>query len=180
MKRWMFLIALAALLNPIAPASAAAPADDKPVVEKNVVFIGHPGPGHPGMHRMVFKGDGPPPLVDMLKTQLDLTADQESAARDLEAQLRETMKPLHEQLMGLQATLDKALDSGADAATVGNAAIAVHKLTKQMEAAHQEFHQSFSDLLTSEQKAKFESFHQRFQFRVGGPGLPIPPPGAEN
>jgi len=177
MKRWMFLIALAALLNPIAPASAA---DDKPVVEKNVVFMGHPGHGPGGMHRMLFKGDGPPPLVDMLKTQLDLTADQESAARDLETELRETMKPLHEQLMTLQSDLDKALDSGADAATVGNAAIAVHKLTKQMEAAHQEFHTSFADLLTPDQKAKFESFHQTFHFRVGGPGLPIPPPGVEN
>jgi Spy/CpxP family protein refolding chaperone len=173
----MFLIALAALINPIAPAAAA---DDKPVVEKNVVFIGHPGHGHDGMHRMMWKGDGPPPLVDMLKTQLDLTADQESAARDLETQLRETMKPLHEQLEGLQADLDKALDSEADAATVGNAAIAVHKVTKQMEAAHQEFHKSFSDLLTSDQKAKFEAFHQTFHFRVGGPGLPIPSPGAEN
>ncbi len=174
MKRWMFLIALAALLNPIAPATAA----DKPVVvEKNVVFMGHPGPG--GMHHMMWKGDGPPPIVDMLKTQLDLTADQESAARDLETTLRETMKPLHDQLAGLQGDLEKALDSGADAATVGNAAIAVHKVTKQMEAAHQEFHQSFSDLLTADQKTKFEAFHQRFQFRVGGPGM-LPPPDDEN
>jgi Spy/CpxP family protein refolding chaperone len=171
----MFLIALAALVNPITPASAA---DDKPVVEKNVVFIGHPGPGHDGMHRMMFKGDGPPPLVDMLKTHLDLTADQESSARDLETQLRETMKPLHEEALRLQTELDKALESGADAATVGNAAIAVHKVTKQMEAAHQEFHQSFADLLTPEQKTKFESFHQTFRFRLGGPDLP--PPGVEN
>lgn len=176
MKRWMFLIALAALLNPIAPASAA---DDKPVVEKNVVFMGHPGMGHGGMHRMLFKGDGPPPIVDRLKTHLDLTADQESAARDLETQLRETMKPLHEQLMTLQSDLDKALDSGADAATVGNAAIAAYKVRKQAEAAHQEFHQGVAELLTPEQKAKFDSFHQRFEFRVGGPGMPILPPGAE-
>ncbi|MEP7008786.1 MAG: Spy/CpxP family protein refolding chaperone [Acidobacteriota bacterium] len=178
MKRWIFLIALAALLNPIATASAATPAD-KPVVEKNVVFIGRPGMDGHGMHRMMWKGDGPPPIVDMLKTQLDLTADQESAARDLETTLRETMKPLHDQLAGLQADLDRALDSGADAATVGNAAIAVHKITKQMETAHQEFHQSFSDLLTADQKTKFEAFHQRFKFRVGGPGM-LPPPGDEN
>ncbi len=177
MKRWMFLIALAALLNPITPVSAADAAE-KPVVEKNVVFIGHPGPGHPGVHRMMFKGDGPPPLVDMLKSRLDLTADQESAARELETRLHEAMKPLHEQLVTLQADLDKALESGADATTVGYAAIAVHKVTKQAEAAHQEFRQSFSELLSADQKEKFDSFHQRLHVRVGGPGL-LPPPGAD-
>ena len=176
MKRWMFLIALAALINPIAPASAA---DEKKTVEKNVVFIGHPGPGGAGMHRMMWKGDGPPPLVDMLKSRLDLSADQESAARELETRLHETMKPLHEQLMTLDADLDRALESGADAATVGNAAIAAYKVKKQAEAAHQEFHQSFSELLTPEQKEKFDSFHQTFRFRFGGPGPHMPPPGVE-
>lgn len=178
MKRWMFLIALAALINPIAPVSAATADDTKPTVEKNVVFVGHPGPGHAGMHRMMWKGEGAPSLVDMHKSRLDLSADQESAARELESRLRETMKPLHEQLMELEADLDKALESGADAATVGDAAIAVHKVQKQAQAAHQEFHQSLSDLLTADQKAKFESFHQRFHFRAG-PGLHMPPSGVE-
>ncbi len=177
MKRWMTLITLAALSYPVHTALAA---DDKPTVEKNVVFIGHGGPGQPGMHRMMWKGDGPPPLVDMLKTELDLTADQESAARDLETKLRETMKPLHEQARSLQENLDKVLDAGADATTVGTAAIAVHKVTKQMEAAHQEFHQSFAELLTPDQKAKFDKFHQTFHFRFGGHGMPLPPPGADN
>lgn len=177
MKRWMFLIALAALINPIAPASAA---DEKKTVEKNVLFIGHPGPGHPGMHRMMWKGDGPPPMVDMLKSRLDLTADQESAARELETRLHETMKPLHEQLVTLEGDLEKALESGADAATVGQAAIAVHKVRKQAEAAHQEFRQSFSELLTSEQKEKFDSFHQTVHLRAGGRGMHhLLPPGVE-
>jgi Spy/CpxP family protein refolding chaperone len=92
-----------------------------------------------------------------LAKALNLTATQKAAAKPLQDELQATVQPLFADLQVKHQAVKAALDSNADAATVGEAAIAAHAVELQIKAAHDKFATDFAALLTPEQAAKFET-----------------------
>ncbi len=92
-----------------------------------------------------------------LAKALNLTEDQKAAAQPLQDELAATVKPLFADLKVKHQALRAALEANADAATVGEAAIAAHAVQAQIKAAHEKFATAFAALLTPEQATKFSS-----------------------
>lgn len=111
----------------------------------------HGGPGGPDHHAM---------MVAHLTELLDLTAEQQASAKDLHEAARAKAEPLRAEAERLQGELEKAFDSNAPAATVGELAIALHKTHEQIKAVHEEAMTSFHALLTAEQLEKLKKLHE--------------------
>ena len=99
-----------------------------------------PGGGH-------FRGPG---------RFLELTEDQQEAARQIFEQRRPEMRALHEQMRENRKLLRDALESGADPASVGQLVIDTHALKEKGRAMREESKEAFEGLLTPEQKLKLE------------------------
>jgi periplasmic protein CpxP/Spy len=110
-----------------------------------------------------------------LENALNLTDEQKAAVKPLRDELRATTQPLFAQLREQHQQLRAALDSGADAATVGEKAIAAHATQQKIKEAHDKFSQSFSALLTPEQQAKFQKLQERRGAWQHGRGGFLPP-----
>lgn len=115
---------------------------------------------------------------------LNLTADQQASAKQLRKDLRAKAEPLMQQERQQMEEL-KALLDGAhpDATEVGTKMLAAHATREQLRALHDEFTTKFSQLLTADQKAKFERFQamrQEFGGHHMGFGFGPPPPAEEN
>jgi len=104
-----------------------------------------PEEGGPGGGR--FRGPG---------RFLELTEDQQAVARQIFEQRRPEMRALHEQMRENRTLLRDALESGADAASVGELVIDGHALKEQGRAMREESKEAFESLLTPEQKRKLE------------------------
>jgi Spy/CpxP family protein refolding chaperone len=87
---------------------------------------------------------------------LELTEDQQEAARQIFEQRRPEMQALHEQMRENRTLLRDALESGADAASVGELVIDGHALKEQGRAMREDSKEAFESLLTPEQKRKLE------------------------
>lgn len=98
---------------------------------------------------------------ERLTQELGLSDSQQAAAKQLHEQLRETMKPLHEEQRALHEQVETALEQGADAATVGNLVITAHQKRQAMRAAREEYEADFAALLTPEQLAKYETLKEK-------------------
>jgi Spy/CpxP family protein refolding chaperone len=92
-----------------------------------------------------------------LAKALNLTDAQKAAAKPLQDELQAAVKPLFADLKVKHQAVKAALDSNADAATVGEAAIAAHAVELQIKSAHEKFTTDFAALLTPEQATKFET-----------------------
>jgi Spy/CpxP family protein refolding chaperone len=107
---------------------------------------------------------------DHLAKALALTDAQKASAKPLADELEATVKPLFAELKTKHDAVKAALDSNADAATVGDAAIAAHAVETQIKAAHDKFAEAFSALLTPDQLAKFNAFKAHMKAHHG-PGF---------
>lgn len=104
--------------------------------------------GHAGMmhHRAAF-----------LAKTLNLTADQQAAAKKLHEDLAAQAEPLMAQHRQQMQEIHTLLDGGsADAATIGQKTIDAHATGQQLKALHDDFTTKFSALLTPDQLAKFQ------------------------
>jgi protein CpxP len=131
---------------------------------------GHRGPGGPG-------GPGGPhgSIAEHLARELNLTDAQKAQAKQIEDSLRESTKPLHEQLFKLGGGPLDGFKDGFDEAAVRSAAQARAAIQVELEVAHTRAMSQIYAILTPEQKAKLAELRQ--QFEQHRPGPPPPPPG---
>jgi Spy/CpxP family protein refolding chaperone len=109
-------------------------------------------------------------MVAHLAKALDLTDAQKAAAKPLQDEFLATVKPLFAELEAKHQAVHAALDANADAATVGEAAIAAHAVELQIKAAHEKFATAFAALLTPDQLTKFTAMKAQHEKRGMGPG----------
>jgi Spy/CpxP family protein refolding chaperone len=88
---------------------------------------------------------------------LELTEEQQAAARELREQRRPEMEALRDQLRENRTLLRESLESGSpDPTAVGELVIEGHALRQKGRALREESKEAFEGLLTSEQKRKLE------------------------
>lgn len=122
-----------------------------------------PTPGHQGM------------MLQHIAAKLNLTEDQQSSAKQLMADLKTKMQPVHESAKALRTQLQSALSAAnPDAATVGNLVIQQHQNRAAMKAAWTEYQSKFEALLTPDQLTAYKAMlakHASFRaHRMGGAG----------
>ena len=112
-----------------------------------------------GLAKKALPKAGP---VEHLAQELDLTAEQEATAAQLQGELQSRTAPLHEQLAqhwnGINALLDSA---NPDVAELGQRIIAAHALEGQMRALRLEYRNKLGAVLSPEQKAKLDRINAR-------------------
>jgi periplasmic protein CpxP/Spy len=119
------------------------------------------GPGGPG---------GAPPMERMTE-HLGLTDDQKAQWKAIHETERASAEPLMKAAGEARETFDKALESdNADAAAIGQAAIAMRNAHRKVEASHQATLDAVKAILTPDQLAKFEEMEKHM--RRPGPGGP--------
>lgn len=119
---------------------------------------GHMGPM---MHRMPGPdGDGAA-FMSHIADMLDLTQEQQDAAKQIHEAAFEKAKPVMEQHHAQMEEIESLLDAGkATAQEIGTKVIAAHATRKQLEAIHEDAMTQFKALLTDEQKAKLEKMEE--------------------
>jgi protein CpxP len=123
---------------------------------------GHGGPGGP-------HGGS---IVEHLSRELNLTDAQKTQVKQIEDSLRESTKPLQEQLMKTGGGPLDGFKDGFDEAAVRSAAQARAAIHVELEVAHARAMSQIYALLTTEQKAKLAELRQQFEQHRPGP-----PPG---
>jgi periplasmic protein CpxP/Spy len=136
-----------------------------------------PGGGHmrhgggPGFGPGGQGGPGGPP-IEMIAERLGLSDEQKAQWKAIHEKAREEGEPLMKAAGASKEAFDKALEAEtADAATVGQAAIAMKAARSQVEAHHKATMDAVKAILTPEQAAKFEQMQKRMM-RGPGPGGP--------
>ena len=115
------------------------------------------GPGAPPHDRPFGPGFGHGRLAE----ELGLSDEQKSQLEALRGRQQETLKPLAEAARQAHETFRAALEAdGADAATVGQAALAMHAAEKKLRAAHEAAFEEMKAILTPEQRDKLEKMHE--------------------
>jgi Spy/CpxP family protein refolding chaperone len=134
------------------------------------------GPGGPPPHD---RGFGPGFDHGRLAEQLGLSDQQKSQLEALHSRQRETLKPLMESARQAHEDFRSALEAdGADPATVGQAALAMHAAEKKLRAAHDAAFEEMKAILTPEQRDQLAKMYEGHQGPRGphGPGGPGPRP----
>ncbi|HSS49357.1 MAG TPA: periplasmic heavy metal sensor [Thermoanaerobaculia bacterium] len=109
-----------------------------------------------------------------LAKALNLTADQQAAAKKLHEDLAAKAQPLMAQHRQQMQEIHALLDGGsADAAEIGQKTIDAHATGQQLKALHDDFKTKFSALLSPDQLAKFQ------QMQAARPGHRGQTPPAE-
>ena len=129
---------------------------------------GHGAHGAPGT--AAAPGQGFAHHLDHLAKALSLTDEQKAQAKPLADELQATVTPLFADLKTKHDAVKAALDSNADATTVGEAAIAAHAVELQIKAAHDKFATAFAALLTPDQLTKFNALKAEHGGPHGGFG----------
>jgi Spy/CpxP family protein refolding chaperone len=125
------------------------------------------GPGGPG-------GRGGPGDLAHLGRELGLTDDQKAQAEAIHTRQRETLKPLMDAARDAHEAFRQSMETdGAEAAAVGQAALAMRAAEKKLQAAHQAAFEEFKAILTPDQRTKLEQMKE--SRRPHGPGRPQPP-----
>jgi Spy/CpxP family protein refolding chaperone len=126
--------------------------------------------GHMGMMHHMPGPDGAADLISHITEMLDLTQEQQDAAKQIHEAMFEKAKPVMEQHHAQMEEIETLLDSGkATAQEIGTKVIAAHATRKQLEAIHNDAKAQFSVLLNDEQRAKFEkmmSGHEEMHMRM--------------
>lgn len=158
MKRTALLLCTVLLL--VAAAAVAVHAQDR------VFFRHHGGHGGHGGHHSAEMHEH---LLAHLSEKLDLTAEQQAAAKEQMAKVHAAVQPLFAEHERQHEALRTALDNGSDATTVGELAIAAHATMEKIHAAHKDAMTAFAAQLTPEQQAKFEEMkasHKGFRHQI--------------
>ncbi len=101
---------------------------------------------------------------------LGLTDQQQAEIKKLMEDRRGDRQALWEKLKTNRDAMKQALDSAApDAAAVGELAIEAHKLHQQMQALRDAQDKAIRDLLTPDQKVKFDAMKALRPEGMGGP-----------
>jgi Spy/CpxP family protein refolding chaperone len=146
MSRKSVWMAVAAVAVGALPWAGLAQAQDPPPPPHGHEF----GPGRPG-------GPGGPGFGPGLAEALGLSDDQKAQLDALRTKQRETMRPLMESARQAHDAFQAALDAdNADAATVGQAALAMKAAEKKLRAAHEAAFAEMKAILTPEQAAKLD------------------------
>jgi Spy/CpxP family protein refolding chaperone len=96
-------------------------------------------------------------MVEHLTAALDLTDEQQAAAKTIHQEVFAKAEPLMEQHRQHMEEAYALLDGdNPDATEVGGKMIAAHASMKQIRTLHEEAMARFATLLTAEQKAKFD------------------------
>jgi len=115
----------------------------------------------------------------MIARRLELTDDQKDQLKAHHERERESAKPLLEAAREARKAFDTALKAeNADAATVGQAALAMRDARVKLEAHHKAAMEGVKAILTTEQFEKLQKMQQRRARRGHGFG-PGPGPGGE-
>jgi Spy/CpxP family protein refolding chaperone len=115
-------------------------------------------------------------MLQHMATKLNLTAEQQASAKQLFADLKAKMAPVHEAQKQLHTQLEAALAAPSpDAAAVGQLVISMHQGRAQLKPVMDAFHQQIEALLTPDQLAKYKQMvaaHSSSSHRhcPGGPG----------
>jgi Spy/CpxP family protein refolding chaperone len=127
-------------------------------------------PGPPPHGRESGPGDpGGPGFGPRLAEELGLSDDQKPQLEALRGKQREALHPLMESARQAHEAFQAALDAdNADAATIGQAALAMKAAEKKLRAAHAAAFEEMKAILTPEQVAKLEEL--RAQRKGRGPG----------
>jgi Spy/CpxP family protein refolding chaperone len=134
----------------------------------SVVLTQPVGPGREG------PPEGPP--LGKAARVLELTEQQQEAARQIFEQRRPQMEALHEEMHENRKLLQEALESGhADPTAVGELVIAGHALREEDHRLKEESKAALESLLTPEQQVKLEALEAMREDM--GPRGPHPGPG---
>lgn len=107
---------------------------------------------------------------------LNLTEAQKTQVEQLREKTKVAMEPLFEEHRALAEAVHSALESDADAATVGAAVIAAHEHGKKIRAVREQHDAELEALLTPEQAERWRSLKDARKMMppipgLGGPGL---------
>ena len=126
-------------------------------------------PGPPHGREFGPGGPGGPGFGPRLAEELGLSDDQKAQLEALRGKQRETLRPLMESARQAHEAFQAALDAdNADAAAIGQAALAMKAAEKKLRAAHDAAFEEMKAILTPEQAAKLEQ--ARAQHKGPGPG----------
>lgn len=124
-------------------------------------------------HRHEFGGGFGPAFGPRFAEQLGLSDEQKAQIEALRARDRETLRPLMDAAREAHEAFRKALETdGTDAATVGQAALAMHAAEKKLHAAHLAAFEEIKAILTPEQRDTLEKMRE--QGPRHGPKAPRP------
>jgi len=158
MSRKSLLMMVAAAAVAAWPWAGLAQAQDPPAPPHGHEF----GPGRPG-------GPGGPGIGPRFAEELGLSEDQKAQLEALRTRQRETLRPLTESARQAHDAFQAALDAdNADAAAIGQAALAMKAAEKKLRAAHEAAFEEMKAILTPEQVAKMDQV--RAQQKGPGPG----------
>ena len=108
---------------------------------------------------------------------LNLTADQQTAAKKLREDMRAKAEPLMDQVRQQMDELETLLDTAhPDATEVGNKVLAAHATREQLRALHDSFETKFGALLNADQLAKFQQLQSQRKEWGGRHGFGFGPP----
>jgi protein CpxP len=117
-------------------------------------------PGGPG-----GEPGGPPP-IERIAERLGLSDEQKAQWKEIHEKSRETGEPLMKAAGEARRGFDKALNAeNADAATVGQAALAMKTAQDRVADHHKETQAAVKATLNPEQLAKFEEMEKRMRRR---------------
>ena len=158
MSRKSLLMMVAAAAVAAWPWAGLAQAQDPPAPPRGHEF----GPGRPG-------GPGGPGIGPRFAEELGLSDEQKAQLEALRTKQRETLRPLMESARQAHDAFQAALDAdNADAAAIGQAALAMKAADNKLRAAHKAAFEEMKAILTPEQAAKLEQ--ARAQHKGPGPG----------
>lgn len=121
-------------------------------------------------------GHGGPMNVDRLAESLSLTEAQKTQVEQLRERMKQSLEPLFEEHRQLAGEVHAALESNADAATVGTAVIAAHEQRKKIRAVHEQYDAELEALLTPAQVERWRALKEARKLMpppipgLGGPG----------
>jgi len=158
MSRKSLLMMVAAAAVAACPWAGLAQAQDPPAPPRGHEF----GPGRPG-------GPGGPGIGPRFAEELGLSDEQKAQLEALRTKQRETLRPLMESARQAHDAFQTALDAdNADAAAVGQAALAMKAADSKLRAAHKAAFEEMKAILTPEQAAKLDQVQA--QHKGPGPG----------
>jgi Spy/CpxP family protein refolding chaperone len=158
MSRKSLLMMVAAAAVAAWPWAGLAQAQDPPAPPHGHEF----GPGRPG-------GPGGPGIGPRFAEELGLSDEQKAQLEALRTKQRETLRPLMESARQAHDAFQTALDAeNADAAAIGQAALAMKAADNKLRAAHKAAFEEMKAILTPEQAAKLDQVQA--QHKGPGPG----------
>jgi Spy/CpxP family protein refolding chaperone len=158
MSRKSLLMMVAAGAVAALPWSGRAQAQDPPAPPHGREF----GPGRPGI-------TGGPGIGPRFAEELGLSDEQKAQLEALRTKQRETLRPLMESARQAHDAFQTALDAeNADAAAIGQAALAMKAADNKLRAAHKAAFEEMKAILTPEQAAKLDQVQA--QHKGPGPG----------